>query len=326
MSNLTMNAVKSVVGQPLVLHEIGKPSPGPGQVLIRVHAAGVNRPDLIQRAGKYPPPPGAPETLGLEVAGTIEAVASGVTRWKTGDSVCALVPGGGYAEFALAHEGSVMPLPESLTFVEAAGIPETVLTVWNNVFHMAQLKPGEAFLVHGGASGIGTTAIQLASAWGATVYATAGTEEKRRLCESLGAKRAINYRTDDFETVLRDAGGVDVILDMVGKPYFEKNLTILKDLGRLTYIAFLQGSRIEGDFTRLMLKRISVSGSTLRIRSDAHKAMLASAVVEHVWPWIADGRFRPQVSAVFPLAEAEAAHAKMESADHAGKIILQVAA
>jgi len=198
--------------------------------------------------------------------------------------------------------------------------------VWNNVFHMAQLKPGEAFLVHGGGSGIGTTAIQLAAAWGASVFATAGTDEKCRLCESLGAKRAINYRTDDFETVLRDAGGVDVVLDMVGKPYFEKNLTILKDLGRLTYIAFLQGSRIEGDFTRLMLKRISVSGSTLRIRSDAHKGMLAAAVVEHVWPWIADGRFRPQVSAVFPLAEAEAAHAKMETADHAGKIILQVAA
>jgi len=326
MSNLTMTAVKSVVGQPLVLHEIGKPSPGPAQVLIRVHAAGVNRPDLIQRAGKYPPPPGAPETLGLEVAGVIEAIGDGVTRWKAGDRVCALVPGGGYAQYAIAHEGSAMPLPESLSFVEAAGLPETVLTVWNNVFHMAQLKPGEAFLVHGGASGIGTTAIQLASAWGATVYATAGTDDKCRLCESLGAKRAINYRTDDFETALRDAGGVDVILDMVGKPYFEKNLTILKDLGRLTYIAFLQGSRIEGDFTRLMLKRISVSGSTLRIRTDAHKAMLAAAVVEHVWPWIADGRFRPQVSAVFPLAEAEAAHAKMETADHAGKIILQVVA
>lgn len=326
MSNLTMTAVKSVVGQPLALHEIGKPSPGPAQVLIRVHAAGVNRPDLIQRAGKYPPPPGAPETLGLEVAGVIEAVGDGVTRWKAGDKVCALVPGGGYAAYAIAHEGSAMPLPESLTFVEAAGLPETVLTVWNNVFHMAQLKPGEAFLVHGGASGIGTTAIQLAAAWGATVYATAGTDDKCRLCESLGAKRAINYRTDDFETVLRDAGGVDVVLDMVGKPYFEKNLTILKDLGRLTYIAFLQGSRIEGDFTRLMLKRISVSGSTLRIRSDAHKGMLAAAVVEHVWPWIAEGHFRPQVSAVFPLAEAEAAHAKMETADHAGKIILQVAA
>ena len=326
MSNLMMTAVKSVVGEKLTLHEIGKPSPGPAQVLIKVHAAGVNRPDLIQRAGRYPPPPGASDTLGLEVAGEIEAVGQGVTRWKAGDKVCALVPGGGYAQYALAHEGSAMPLPAPLTYVEAAGLPETVLTVWNNVFHMSQLKPGEAFLVHGGGSGIGTTAIQLAKAWGATVYATAGTEEKCRLCESLGAKRAINYKTEDFEAIVRDAGGVDVVLDMVGKPYFEKNLTILNDLGRLSYIAFLQGSRIEGDLTRLMLKRISVSGSTLRIRTDAHKAMLAEGVVKHVWPWIADGRFRPQVSGVFPLAEADAAHAKMETADHAGKIILQVVA
>jgi putative PIG3 family NAD(P)H quinone oxidoreductase len=324
MSKLMMTAVKSVVGEKLTLHEIGKPSPGPAQVLIKVHAAGVNRPDLIQRAGRYPPPPGAPETLGLEVAGEIEAVGEGVTRWKAGDRVCALVPGGGYAEYAVAHEGSTMPLPAPLSFVEAAGLPETVLTVWNNVFYMSQLKPGETFLVHGGASGIGTTAIQLASNWGATVYATAGTDEKCRLCESLGAKRAINYRTEDFEAIVGEEGGVDVVLDMVGKPYFEKNLTILKDLGRLSYIAFLQGSRIEGDLTRLMLKRISVSGSTLRIRTDAHKAMLAEGVVKNVWPWIAGGKFRPQVSGVFSLAEADAAHAKMEAADHAGKIILQV--
>lgn len=325
MSKPMMKAVKSVVGQPLTLHEIEKPTPGPGQVLIRVHAAGVNRPDLIQRAGKYPPPPGAPETLGLEVSGVVEAIGDGVTLWKGGEKVCALVPGGGYAEFAVAHEGSTMPLPAPLSFVEAAGLPETVLTVWNNVFHMAQLKPGESLLIHGGASGIGTTAIQLARAWGATVYATAGTDEKCRLCESLGARQAINYRTEDFETVLRDAGGVDVVLDIVGKPYFEKNLTILKDLGRLTYIAFLQGSRIEGDFTRLMLKRISVSGSTLRIRTNEHKAMLAAGAVKHAWPWIAAGKFKPLVSGVFTLAEADAAHAKMEATDHAGKIILQVA-
>ncbi len=325
MSKPMMKAVKSVVGQPLTLHEIEKPTPGPGQVLIRVHAAGVNRPDLIQRAGKYPPPPGAPETLGLEVSGVVEAIGDGVTLWKGGEKVCALVPGGGYAEFAVAHEGSTMPLPAPLSFVEAAGLPETVLTVWNNVFHMAQLKPGESLLIHGGASGIGTTAIQLARAWGATVYATAGTDEKCRLCESLGARQAINYRTEDFETVLRDAGGVDVVLDMVGKPYFEKNLTILKDLGRLTYIAFLQGSRIEGDLTRLMLKRISVSGSTLRIRTNEHKAMLAAGAVKHAWPWIAAGKFKPLVSGVFTLAEADAAHAKMEATDHTGKIILQVA-
>jgi NADPH:quinone reductase len=326
MSKPVMKAVKSVVGEKLHLHEIEKPSPGPGQVLIRVHAAGVNRPDLIQRAGKYPPPPGAPETLGLEVSGEVEAVGDGVTRWSPGDRVCALVPGGGYAEYALAHEGSTMPVPEPLSLIEAAGLPETVLTVWNNVFHMSQLKPGETFLVHGGASGIGTTAIQLAAAWGAKVYATAGTDEKRRLCEQLGATRAINYRTEDFEMVLRDAGGVDVILDMVGKPYFEKNLTILKDLGRLSYIAFLQGSHIEGDLTKLMMKRISISGSTLRIRSNDHKAMLAAGAVKHAWPWIAQGNFKPIVSAVFPLAEADAAHAKMDTSDHAGKIILQVVA
>lgn len=326
MSKPMMTAVKSVVGEKLGLHQIDKPSPGPGQVLIRVHAAGVNRPDLIQRAGRYPPPPGAPETLGLEVAGVIEAVGDGVSKWQVGERVCALVPGGGYAQYAVAHEGSTMPLPEPLSFIEAAGLPETVLTVWNNVFHMSQLKPGETFLIHGGASGIGTTAIQLATNWGATVYATAGSDEKCRMCESLGAKRGINYRTEDFETVLREAGGVDVILDMVGRPYFDKNLTILKDLGRLSYIAFLQGSKIEGDLLRVMMKRISISGSTLRIRTDAHKAMLAEGVVQNVWPWIKAGRFKPQVSGVFTLAEADEAHARMDAADHAGKIILQVEA
>jgi putative PIG3 family NAD(P)H quinone oxidoreductase len=324
MSKPMMKAVKSVVGQPLVLHEIERPSPGRGQVLIRVHAAGVNRPDLVQRAGKYPPPPGAPETLGLEVAGVIETVGEGVTVWKGGEKVCALVPGGGYAEYAVAHEGSCMPIPEPLGFIEAAGLPETVLTVWNNVFEIGKLKAGEALLIHGGASGIGTTAIQMAKAWGAKVYATAGTEEKCRLCESLGAERGINYKTEDFEAVMREVGGVDVILDMVGKPYFDKNLTILKDLGRLCYIAFLQGSKVEGDLTRLMLKRLTVTGSTLRIRTDDYKAMLARGVIENVWPMIRDGRFRPQVSATFPLPEADAAHAQMDAADHSGKIILKV--
>ncbi|MEQ1610127.1 MAG: NAD(P)H-quinone oxidoreductase [Hyphomonadaceae bacterium] len=326
MSKLMMTAVKSVVGQPLVLHEIERPSPGAGQVLVRVRAAGVNRPDLVQRAGRYPPPPGAPETLGLEIAGDIEALGAGVTRWKAGEKVCALVPGGGYAGYALAHEGSCMPIPEPLGYEEAAGLPETVLTVWNNVFEIAKLKPGETLLVHGGASGIGTTAIQIARAWGAAVYATAGTDEKCRLCEKLGATRGINYRSEDFEAVMREAGGVDVILDMVGKPYFDKNLAILKDLGRLCYIAFLQGSRVEGDLSRLMMKRLTVTGSTLRIRTDAYKAMLVRGVIENVWPMIRDGRFRPLVSDVFTLGQAEAAHAKMDSIDHAGKIILRVGA
>jgi len=325
MSKAIMQAVKSVVGQPLILAEIEKPSPGPHQILIRVGAAGVNRPDLIQRAGRYPPPPGAPETLGLEVAGTIEAVGADVRQWKPGDKVCALLPGGGYAEYALAHAGSAMPIPEPLSMAEAAGLPETVLTVWNNVFEIGRLKAGETFLVHGGASGIGTTAIQMAAAWGAKVYATAGTDEKCRLCEKLGAVKAINYKTEDFEAVMRAEGGADVILDMVGAPYFDKNLTILKDLGRLCYIAFLQGSKVEGDLTRLMLKRLTVTGSTLRIRTDGYKAKLAEGVVTHVWPMIKQGRFRPLIDRVFPLTEADAAHARMDSGDHAGKIILQVA-
>jgi NADPH:quinone reductase len=324
MSKPTMTAVKSIVGQPLVLTEIEKPAPGPGQILIRVGAAGVNRPDLVQRAGRYPPPPGAPETLGLEVAGEIESIGAEVTQWKPGDRVCALLPGGGYAEYAVAHAGSAMPIPEPLSIVEAAGLPETVLTVWNNVFEMGRLKSGETFLVHGGASGIGTTAIQMAAAWGAKVYATAGTDEKCRLCEKLGATKAINYRTQDFEAVMREEGGVDLVLDMVGAPYFDKNLTILKDLGRLCYIAFLQGSKVEGDLTRLMLKRITIMGSTLRIRTDAYKAKLAEGVVAHVWPMIQSGRFKPIVSHVFPLGEADAAHAQMNASDHAGKIILQV--
>jgi putative PIG3 family NAD(P)H quinone oxidoreductase len=324
MSKPTMKAVKSAVGQKLTLHEIEKPSPGPGQVLIRVAAAGVNRPDLIQRAGRYPPPPGAPETLGLEVSGTIEAVGPDVDQWKPGDQVCALLPGGGYAEYALAHAGSAMPVPEPLNLVEAAGLPETVLTVWNNVFEMGRLKSGETFLVHGGASGIGTTAIQMAAAWGAKVYATAGTDPKCRLCEKLGATRGINYRTEDFAQVMQGEGGADLVLDMVGAPYFDRNLTILKDLGRLCYIAFLQGSKVEGDLTRLMLKRLTVTGSTLRIRTDDYKAKLAQGVVTHVWPMIAQGRFRPLIDQVFPLTEADAAHARMESGEHAGKIILQV--
>ncbi len=323
MSKPTMKAVKASVGEPLALHEIERPTPGPGQALIRVAAAGVNRPDLIQRSGRYPPPAGAPDTMGLEVSGHIESVGPGVTAWKPGDAVVALLPGGGYAEYAIAHEGSILPVPQPLDLIAAAGLPETVFTVWNNVFDLCRLQPGETFLVHGGASGIGVTAIQMAKAWGATVYATAGSDEKCRLCENLGATRGINYREEDFETELRNLG-VDVILDMVGRPYFEKNLSILKDLGRVAYIAFLQGSRIEGDLTRLMLKRLTITGSTLRIRSNDYKSQLAAKVRQNVWPMISDGRFRPTVSKVFMLSEAEAAHAAMDAADHSGKVILKV--
>lgn len=325
MSKAMMRAVKSVVGQPLVLHELDRPAPGPEQVLIRVAAAGVNRPDLVQRAGRYPPPPGAPDTLGLEVSGWVDQVGNGVTRWKAGDKVTALLPGGGYAEYAIAHQGSCMPLPSPLSLTEAAGLPETVLTVWNNVFDSGKLKAGETLLIHGGASGIGTTAIQIATAWGAIVYATAGTDDKCRLTEKLGAKRGINYKAEDFEQVMRDAGGVDVVLDMVGKPYFDKNLTILKDLGRLIYIAFLQGSKVEGDLSRLMMKRLTVTGSTLRIRTNEYKQKLAEAVVAHVWPMIADGRFRPVIDRVFPLGEADAALNYLDRSSNGGKVILEVA-
>ncbi|MBI1339774.1 zinc-binding dehydrogenase [bacterium] len=322
MSKTQMKAIAVVKDAPLKLIEIDRPVPGQADVLIRVEAAGVNRPDLLQRSGLYPPPPGAPATLGLEVAGVVEAVGAQVTRWKAGDRVCALLGGGGYAEYATVHEGSVLPIPEPLDFVGAASLPETVFTVWNNVFHICKLKPGEAFLVHGGASGIGVAAIQMTAAWGARVYATAGTDEKCRTCEALGATRAVNYRTERFDEVLAAEGGVDVILDMVGAPYFEANVAILKDLGRLAYIAFLHGSRIEGDFMRLMLKRLTVTGSTLRIRSTDYKAMLAREIETHVWPMIREELVRPVIDSVFPLAEAEAAHARLTGGDHVGKIVL----
>jgi NADPH:quinone reductase len=326
MSKAKMRAVIAEKGAPLRLGDIDRPEPGPGEVLIRVCAAGVNRPDLIQRAGLYPPPPGAPETLGLEVSGWIETLGPGVSGLKMGDAIVALVAGGGYAEYAVAPAGSVLPAPPQLSLAEAAGLPETVFTVWNNVFDICRLQPGEAFLVHGGASGIGTTAIQMAKAWGAKVYATAGTSEKVSLCQKLGATRAVNYRIEDFETVLRAEGGVDVILDMVGGPYFSKNLNILNDLGRLAFIAFLQGAKAEADLSRIMMKRLTVTGSTLRIRTDAYKAQLAASVQRHVWPWIADGRFKPLIEKIFPASDAEEAHAAMNAGDHAGKIILAFSA
>lgn len=308
--------------QPLTLAVVARPEPGPGEVLIRVAAAGVNRPDLTQRAGFYPPPPGAPETLGLEVSGVIESVGSGVTRWHEGDEVCALLPGGGYATYAIAHEGSVLPVPKGVSLIEAAGLPETVFTVWANVFESGALKPGETFLVHGGASGIGTTAIQMAKAHGARVFATAGDAEKVKLCEKLGATRGINYRTEDFETVLRDEGGADVVLDMVGGPYVEKNLNLLKDHGRCVMIAFLKGPQAELNLMRLMLKRLTLTGSTLRSRSNQEKARIAREVERVVWPWIEAGKVKPVIDSTFPLGEAEQAHARLQSGGHAGKVLL----
>ena len=276
----------------------------------------------MQRAGLYPPPPGAPETLGLEVSGVIESVGPGVTRWHEGDEVCALLSGGGYATYAIAQEGSALPLPKGLSLIEAAALPETVFTVWANVFEAAALKPGETLLVHGGASGIGTTAIQMAKAHGARVLATAGDDAKVKLCEKLGAERCINYRTEDFEAVVRDLGGADVVLDMVGGPYVQKNLNLLNDQGRCVMIAFLQGPHAEVNLMRLMLKRLTLTGSTLRSRSNEEKARIAHEVERVVWPWIAAGKVKPVIDSTFPLAEAESAHARLQSGGHAGKIVL----
>lgn len=307
---------------PLHIAVVARPEPGPNEILIHVAAAGVNRPDLVQRAGFYPPPPGAPETLGLEAAGEIAAIGPGVTRWKVGDHVTALLAGGGYAEYAIAHEDSALPIPRGLNMVEAAALPETVFTVWANIFEAGALQPGETLLVHGGASGIGTTAIQMARTYGAHVFATAGDADKCALCEKLGAERAINYREEDFEKVLRAAGGADVILDMVGGPYIQKNINLLKDFGRLVMIAFLQGPKADLNLNRVMMKRLTITGSTLRSRPVKEKGRIAREVEQHVWPWIEAGQVKPVIDCTFPLSDAEGAHARMQSGAHAGKIML----
>ena len=318
------SAIHHEAGQPLVLTQLPMPQPGPGQVLIAVEAAGINRPDLVQRAGLYPPPPGAPQTMGLEAAGRIVALGAGVTRWQPGDAVTALLPGGGYAAHAVADEGSCLPVPTGLTMVEAAALPETVLTVWANVFERGALAPGETLLVHGGASGIGTTAIQMAVAHGARVFVTAGDADKCALCEKLGATRAINYRTEDFGEILKAEGGADVVLDMVGGPYVQKNIDLMRPDGRIVSIAFLQGPSVSLNLMPVMLKRLTLTGSTLRARPVAEKARLAAAVHQTVWPWIEAGKLRPVIDTTFPLAEAEAAQARMTAGTHAGKIVLTV--
>jgi NADPH2:quinone reductase len=313
----------------LELAEIEKPQPGPGQVLIKVAAAGVNRADVVQRYGFYPPPPGAPETPGLEVAGDIEALGEGVSSWQQGDRVCALLAGGGYAEYALAAAAECLPVPPFMTFEEAAGLAETVLTVWSNVILRAQLQPGETFLVHGGSSGIGTTAIQLMHRYGCPVFATAGSAEKVRFCEKLGATRAINYREEDFVQVLQaqtEGRGVDVILDMVGGDYVERNIQLAAVEGRIVNIAYLQGSKIEANLMPVMLKRLLLTGSTLRARSPEFKAELTAKVREQAWPWIESGEVKPIVHQVFPFSEASQAHTIMEASSHIGKLILSWAA
>lgn len=301
------------------------PSPGAEEVLIKVAAAGVNRPDAMQRAGLYPPPPGAPETPGLEVAGEIVASGPEVERWQVGDRVTALVAGGGYAEYCLAPAPQCLPIPRGLDLVEAAALPETFFTVWSNVFDRGGLQSGERFLVHGGSSGIGTTAIQMAKAWGAEVYTTAGNAEKCRACEQLGADRAVNYREQDFVEVVKEAtggAGVDVILDMVGGDYIRKNLSLLGPDGRLCFIAFLQGSKVEVNFLPVLVKRLTIGGSTLRPRPVAFKAAIAGNLEQKIWPLIADGRIKPVIHEKFALAEAAAAHRLMESSAHIGKIML----
>lgn len=296
----------------LEIQEIYIPTPGPDEVLVRVHAAGVNRPDLLQRTGKYPPPPGITDTPGLEVAGEIVG---------TGEKVCALIAGGGYAEYAVVPKGQYLPIPQGLSMIEATALPETVFTVWNNVFVRGALKPGETILIHGGASGIGTTAIQMAKAHGARVLTTAGTDDKCAACVRLGADQAINYKTQDFSETVSD---VDVVLDMVGGDYVPKNLKVLRDGGRHVNIATLNGSKAEIDIRMIMQKRLVLTGSTLRNRPVAEKAALARGIHETVWPWIEAGKVKPAIFKTFPLDQASQAHATLEQGDHVGKIVLTV--
>ncbi|MEO7717772.1 MAG: NAD(P)H-quinone oxidoreductase [Capsulimonas sp.] len=311
----------------LTLADGPAPTPREGEVLIRVAAAGVNRPDIAQRQGAYPPPPGASPILGMEIAGTIAALGPGVESHKIGDQVCALVSGGGYAEYCAAPAAQCLPIPQGLSLIEAAALPETYFTVWTNVFQRGHLQAGETFLVHGGSSGIGTTAIQLAHQFGARVIADAGTEEKCAVCRSLGAELAINYKTQDFVAEAKqftEGRGVDLILDMVGGPYFSRNLAALAREGRLVQIAFLQGAKIEVDLTLLMVKRLTVTGSTLRPRTVAEKGAIARDLHEHVWPLLESGKVRPLIYRTFPLADVAQAHALMESSEHIGKIVLTV--
>jgi NADPH:quinone reductase len=326
MKNMKAIAIREPGGpEVLVPVEIARPVVGEGQLLVEVAAAGVNRPDILQRQGGYPPPAGAPLTPGLEIAGKVVAIGEGCKRFGVGEHVCALVPGGGYAEYCIAAEDNALPIPHGLTLIEAAGLPETYFTVWTNVFERGGLKAGEIFLVHGGSSGIGSTAIMLAKAFGAIVIATAGSEEKCKACLQFGADHAINYRKEDFVTALRAKGlAPDLILDMVGGDYVERNLKVAALHGRIVQIAFQQGSRITADLLPIMLKKLTFTGSTLRPRSIAEKASIARALEKNVWPLLAQGRCKPRVHVTFPLAKAAEAHTLMETSVHVGKIILTV--
>lgn len=299
------------------------PEPEHGEVLVKVASAGVNRPDVMQRQGVYPPPPGASDVPGLEIAGTVAKVGAGVAEWREGDEVCALVTGGGYAEYCPAPAAQVLPVPEGVGLEHAGGLPETFFTVWTNVFDRAGLRAGERLLVHGGSSGIGTTAIQMASQLGARVFATAGSKEKCDACLALGAERAVNYREEDFVEALKEpTGGMDVILDMVAGDYVQKNLSLLRPEGRLVHIAFLGGHKVELNLMPTMLKRLSVLGSTLRPQSIEAKAGIARSLKEKIWPLIGNGRIKPVVDSTFPLADAVKAHERIDGGAHIGKIIL----
>jgi putative PIG3 family NAD(P)H quinone oxidoreductase len=316
-------------GGPEVLRPVERPlsHPGPGEVLIRVFAAGVNRPDVLQRRGMYPPPPGASDIPGLEVAGEIETTGDGVTEWRGGDRVCALVSGGGYAEYCVAPAPQCLPIPKGMDPVAAAALPETFFTVWTNVFDRGRLQAGETALFHGGASGIGTTAIQLAAARGARVFATAGSDDKCRACEDLGAERCINYHTEDFVEVVNtitDGRGVDLILDIIGGDYAPRNLAALAQDGRLVQIGLMGGTTATVDLNRIMRRRLTITGSTLRPRSVEEKGDIATALLDQVWPLLDEGRVRPVVYRTFPLREAAEAHRLMESGEHIGKIVLVV--
>jgi NADPH:quinone reductase len=332
---MTLNIPSSHLMQVVEIREAGGPEvlvpatypvpvPGHGQIVIRIAYAGVNRPDVLQRAGLYAPPANASPLPGLEASGTVAEIGPGVTRWSVGDKVCALLPGGGYAEYALCHADHALPVPEAMGMAAAACLPETCFTVWSNMVMRGGLRAGERFLVHGGSSGIGTTAIQIARAMGARVFTTAGSADKCAACEGLGAERAMNYRDEDWVEVLREAGGAHLILDMVGGSYLPRNVKALCDDGRLQQIAFLEGPKVELNFAEVMMRRLTISGSTLRPQSDLAKARIAAEVECHVWPMIAGGAFAPVMDSEFPLADAAGAHRRMEGSGHIGKIVLKV--
>lgn len=325
-----MKAIEiSEPGGPKALQPTERPMPeaGEGEILVKVRCAGVNRPDVLQRMGAYPPPPGASDIPGLEVAGVVEAAGANVSKFSKGDSVCALLPGGGYAEYAVVHETNALPVPAGFTFSQAAALPETYFTVWQNVFQRGGLRKGETLLVHGGSSGIGTTAIQLAKAFGAKVVTTAGSAEKCAACEKLGADRAINYREEDFVAAVKDftnGGGAEVILDMVGGDYVTRNYKAAAVEGRIVQIAFLGGAKAEADFSLLMTKRLVHTGSTLRARPVEFKAGIAKELHEKVWPLLSGGKVGPVMDMIYPLQEAWRAHERMEGGGHIGKIVLDV--